>query len=112
MNEKLVVTQAMREFVARWLEQDGGWSTGYVAKIRSGEYDHADSVQLMAAHSAFIREAADKPEVKEAGARAVQERFPSDWDDIDLDDQREAIEWAEISFRAMFDQIERTPDEG
>lgn len=66
----------------------------------------------IAARNAFIRGAADKSEVKEAGARAVQERFPSDWDDIDPDDQREAIEWAEISFHAMLDQIERTPDEG
>lgn len=91
MNEKLVVTQAMREFVARWLEQDGGWSTGYVAKIRSGEYDHADSVQLMAAHSAFIREEAERKDVADAASRLG---------DVPI--------WEK--FHAILDQIERTPD--
>jgi len=88
------------------------WQTQHDFEMYLREQLSKHRQAAIAAHSAFIREAAGNPEGKEAGARAVQELFPSGWDDIDPDDQREAIEWAEISFRAMLDQIERTPDEG
>ncbi len=81
------------------------------ALYRTGKHSEGMKAAI-AAHRAFIREAAAREEIKVIGAMAVQERLPSDWDDIDPDDQREAIEWAEISFHAMLDQIERTPDEG
>lgn len=105
MNEKLV------ERVARALAVQDGIQICSDASYAQSSY-RSRAQAAIAAHSAFIREAADNPEVKEAGARAVQERFPSDWDDIDPDDQREAKEWAGISFRAMLDQIERAPNEG
>jgi hypothetical protein len=49
----------------------------------------------IAAHSAFIREAAGRDDVVEAGER-------------EMPDPRQLL----VAFRAMFDQIERTPDEG
>lgn len=33
-----------REAVAQFLEDDGRWTTGYVAKIRSGEYDRSELI--------------------------------------------------------------------
>lgn len=87
------------------------WQTQHDFEMYLREQLSKHRQAAIAAHNAFIRGAADKSEVKEAGARAVQERFPSDWDDIDPDDQREAIEWAEISFHAMLDQIERTQND-
>lgn len=103
MNEKLV------EQVARALAVQDGIQICSDASYAQSSY-RSRAQAAIAAHSAFIREAAERMEIKVAGAMAVQETLPSDWDDIDADDQREAIEWAELSFRAMLDQIERTPD--
>jgi hypothetical protein len=59
----------------------------------------------IAAHSAFIREAAGRDDVVEAGDNAVREiigRLPPPT----------AEEVQEARFKGMLDQIERTPDEG
>ena len=106
MNEKLV------EQVARAISVPEHHTTWDLLSEMQKSLYYMQAQAAIAAHSAFIREAAGREEIKVIGAMAVQERLPSDWDDIDPDDQREAKEWAGISFRAMLDQIERTPDEG
>ena len=35
-----------REAVAQFLERDGGWTTGYVSRIRSGVHDGDDKIAL------------------------------------------------------------------
>ena len=92
MNEKLV------EQVARALAVQDGIQICSDASYAQSSY-RSKAQAAIAAHSAFIREAAGRDDVVEAGQECAKEHTD------------EEIDVAEIC-RAMFDQIERTPDEG
>lgn len=98
MNEKLV--EQVARAICGSLEADNFDELRKGGIIRASYMQQAEAA--IAAHSAFIREAAWKDDVVKAG-----------YDEC-------AIEWNDDAckrclpeiFRAMLDQIERTPDEG